>query len=121
MNLKTIATWITLSGYCIGAAAVLVTRPVLAQSTTPLPAQGLQQQDPNNFDFLTESERDSSASLLNLINQIQLLNGRTAAEFDAEQSESLDAAAAKFRSQQLQRIQPQRQPSYPVKNSPAAP
>jgi len=118
--MKTIATWITLGGFCVGAAAALVTRPVLAQAIAPLPAQGLQQQDANNFDFFTETERDSSASLLNLINQIQLLNGRTPAEFDAEQSENLNAAAAKFRSQQLQRIQPQPQPAYPMKNSPAS-
>jgi len=117
--MKTVTAWVALGGFSVGATVLLATRPLLAQTASPLPAQGLNQQDVNNFDFFSRTERDSSASLLNLINQIQLLNGRTAAEFDAEQSENLDAAAAKFRSQQLQRIQPQ--PASPLRNRPATP
>lgn len=112
MNIKAMTAWIVLSGLSV-AAPTLLTRSAFAQTAFPQGLPGSQQQDPTNLDFLSDSERGSGTDLLSLMNQIRLASGQSAADFAAEQSSNLDAAAAEFRVQQLQRIQSQRQTNSP--------
>ncbi len=104
MKTKLATAWITASWVGI---VVLSIQPAIAQiapsgsSTTPSGAlQGLPQDERDVF--------PNSSSILDLLNRIQSPN--TGGPPDAA---SLDDAAAKFRAQQLQRLQGQQQPLSP--------
>lgn len=98
--------WIILSGLSI-AAPTLLTSSAFAQTAFPQALPGSQEQDPTNLDFLSDPEQGNGTDFLSLMNRIRLAGGQSQAEFAAEQSNNLDAAAAEFRARQLQQIQGQ--------------
>ncbi len=103
--MKVITSRITLIGAIAGTVALLAPGPAAAQ-ITPQSSPSIGGQDnSSDLDFLDKPEGGSSASLLNLVNQFQMLQNYNPQEFAAEQSKNLDAAAAQFRAQQLQQIQ----------------
>jgi hypothetical protein len=76
----------------------------LQPSSSQQPLQIFRQEDPNDPSNLF-TNRASTTSLLNLINQLQLLNGRTSSEFAAEQDENFNAAVEAFRQKQQRELQ----------------
>lgn len=104
----------------IGAASLLIPQSAWAQSSTDVnPLQDFQNNDQNNDPFSSRNE-DSMNSVFDLIHRAQLGTNRDAAEFNAEKTQSLDAAAAEFRKRQQQRIQSPN-PVQPVTNTIPAP
>lgn len=104
----------------IGAASLLLPQSAWAQSSTDVnPLQDFQGDDQNNDPFSSRSE-DSMNSVFDLIHRAQLGTNRDAAEFNAEKTQSLDAAAAEFRKRQQQRIQAPNQ-VQPANNTISAP
>lgn len=90
--------------------------PVLAQ-TAPIGSTP----DPNQDIDNVFNNRDSSAgSLYSIINRLQLLNGRSPADFAAEQDENFNSAVSDFRKKQQQQLQaPVTPPTVsPVKPTP---
>jgi len=105
MKMKVITSRITLIGATVGMIALLAPGPATAQ-ITPQSSPSIGGQDnSSDLDFLDKPEGGSSASLLNLMNRVRMLQEYSPQEFTAEQSKNLDAAAAQFRAQQLQQIQ----------------
>jgi hypothetical protein len=114
MKLRTTLTWMLISWMGIGATMFLVTQRTLAQTVTSSPLEDFQQNNPNDLSsVLNNNSGVGGASLMNLINRIQLQGGRSSGEFAAEQQENLNSAAAEFRDKQRQQIQPQVQPIVP--------
>ncbi len=109
MKMQVMTAWIVLGGITMGAT-VLTSGPAVAQIVSPQSLPGSQPQD-QSYDLLSDSNERNGADILNLINQIQLLKGWNPDEFAAEQSGNLDAAAAEFRTRQLEQIQIQPQPN----------
>lgn len=104
----------------IGVASLLLPQSAWAQSSTDVnPLQDFQNNDQNNDPFSSRNE-DSMNSVFDLIHRAQLGTNRDAAEFNAEKTQSLDAAAAEFRKRQQQRIQTPNQ-VQPVNNTISAP
>jgi hypothetical protein len=106
MKIKLVSAWITATW--VGTVVLLSLQPATAQiapsgsSTTPAGSlQGLPQDERDVF--------PNSSSILDLLNRIQSINSGGSAPDAA----SLDDAAAKFRAQQLQRLQGQQQPLSP--------
>ncbi|WP_045055228.1 hypothetical protein [Aliterella atlantica] len=89
----------------IGVFSLLLPQSAWAQSSTDVnPLQDFQNNDQNNDPFSSRNE-DSMNSVFDLIHRAQLGTNRDASEFNAEKTQSLDAAAAEFRKQQQQRLQ----------------
>lgn len=104
----------------IGVASLLLPQSAWAQSSTDVnPLQDFQGDEQNNDPFSSRNE-DSMNSVFDLIHRAQLGTNRDAKEFNAEKTQSLDAAAAEFRKQQQQRIQSPNQ-VQPVSNPISAP
>lgn len=104
----------------IGVASLLLPQSAWAQSSTDVnPLQDFQGDEQNNDPFSSRNE-DSMNSVFDLIHRAQQGVNRDAKEFNAEKTQSLDAAAAEFRKQQQQRIQSPNQ-VQPVSNPISAP
>lgn len=93
----------------LGITTVGLSSPAMAQSAKPL-----QDFNSNNSDLTDVINNPSvgGASLLQLLNRIQLLDGRTGAEFAADQDENINSAVNEFR--QKQRLEIQAQPQVPA-------
>jgi len=99
----------------IGVASLLLPQSAWAQSSTDInPLQDFQGDEQNNDPFSSRND-DSMNSVFDLIHRAQLGTNRDASEFNAEKTQSLDAAAAEFRKRQQQRIQSPNQ-VQPVNN-----
>lgn len=104
------ALWTTI--FCsFGAMAILPVLPAQAQSANDLqtssPQQPLgifNQDDPNDPSNLF-TDRANGSSVLNLINRIQLLNGKSPEQHSEDLNENLTDAAADFRKQQQEQLQ----------------
>ncbi len=104
----------------IGVASLLLPQSAWAQSSTDVnPLQDFQGDDQNNDPFSSRND-DSMNSVFDLIHRAQQGVNRDSKEFNAEKTQSLDAAAAEFRKQQQQRIQSPNQ-VQPVSNPISAP
>jgi hypothetical protein len=102
---------LTLSICSVGYGVVLWSeaRPSWAQTSsgsenTIQPLKDFQLEDPNDPANVF-SNRGGSGSLLNLLNQLQQLNGRTPGEFAEEQSASFDSAVEAYRQKQQEQLQ----------------
>lgn len=95
--------WKTCLGLSI--ATVWFATPVLAQSAKPL--QDLNSNNSNDLTDVINNPSVGGASLLQLLNQIQLMDGRTPAEFAADQEENINSAVSEFRQKQRQEFQAQ--------------
>jgi hypothetical protein len=93
-------------GFCFGAGLVLVALPSMAQTTTN-PIQDLLRQDnPNDIgSILNGNTGTGAASIMNLMNRISNMDGRSPDELSADQKENLNNAAEAFRRQQQQRLE----------------
>lgn len=98
----------TLTSICVFTLGIgfvsLLAPATLAQSLNSSPFQD-QPADLNTL--LNGNSGTGGASLLNLLNQIRLLDGRNPAEVAAEQQENLNNAAEAFRRKQQQQLQEQ--------------
>ncbi|MGF1603607.1 MAG: hypothetical protein ACFCU8_16605 [Thermosynechococcaceae cyanobacterium] len=56
--------------------------------------------DPNNLNNVFSPDRASGTSLLNLLNRIQQVNGRSSQEFANDQNENFNDAVEEFRKKQ---------------------
>lgn len=102
--MKAITARLTLIGASVGIIALLAPGPATAQ-ILPQSSPGIGQNNSTDLDFLDKPDGASSSSLLNLVNRVRMLQNYNAEQFTAEQSGSLDVAAAQFRARQLQQIQ----------------
>jgi hypothetical protein len=90
--------------------------PASAQTGTPQPLEDFQTQ--NKTDPFSSRGNGQADGIFDLIHRAIQGPSRSLDEFNSEQKESLDTAAADFRAQQRQRIQNQQSPVPP--SSPAA-
>lgn len=112
MSMKAITALIL--GWVSVGATLLVTQPALAQLGSERSSSVFPQNNATDLDFLTTPGGNGGSSMLSLINRLRSLDGRNLQQFSADQAEGLDAAAAKFRAEQLQQLQqqtPLRKPS----------
>lgn len=87
-----------------GSLACLGSWPVMAQSSpTNDPLQDLQIEDPNDPNQVF-TNRGGTGSLLNLLNRLQQVNGRSNSEFAEDQAESFNSAVDAFRKKQQQQL-----------------
>lgn len=94
----------------IGLVSLLLPQPSWAQQANDVAP--LQDFDPEgNSDPFSRTDQGDSLGVFDLIHRARLGNNRSLDEYSTEQNESLDAAAAKFRQMQQQRIQGQQQVS----------
>lgn len=99
----------------IGITSLLLPQLVRAQSSNDVnPLQDFQNQDRTSDPFSSRND-DSMNSVFDLIHRAQLGSNRDAGEFNAEKTQSLDAAAAEFKKRQQERIQSPN-PVQPVNN-----
>lgn len=97
-------TW-TSACVCSGIIVTLVcgAAPLRAQYTNPLvgtdPAGG------NDLNDIWNNRDASSSSLYTLINRLQLLNGRSMSDFNADQDENFNSALKDFRQKQQEQLQ----------------
>ncbi|MGL5922955.1 hypothetical protein [Chroococcidiopsis sp.] len=92
-------------------ATLLLPQLTWAQATTDAePLRDLNQEQ-NRDPFSRGDTGDAMSGLMDIMHRAQMGNIRSAGDFATEQNQSLDDAAAKFRQQQLQRIQ--QNPSQP--------
>lgn len=117
MKINQSAPWKQISWLGLGAAILLVVQPAFCRSAAAQTAEDLQQSNQDLSDFANGSEDAGGASLLNLINQLQLLNGRSSGEFAQDQDESFNSAIQEFHNKQ--RLQLESQTPRPV--TPAQP
>ncbi|WP_299413287.1 hypothetical protein [Acaryochloris sp. IP29b_bin.148] len=95
--------------------ACLGSSPVTAQSSqTSDPLQDLKLEDPNDPNQVF-TNRGGPGSLLNLLNRLQQVNGRSNSEFAEDQSADFDSAVDAFRKKQQQQLD---SPSTPATNQP---
>lgn len=98
------------------SVSLLLPQPSWAQQANDVAP--LQDFDPqgNDDDPFSRTDQGDSLGIFDLIHRARLNNNRDPGEYSTEQNESLDAAAAKFREMQRQRIQgqPQGSPIAPV-------
>ena len=107
----------------IGAVALLLPQPGWAQTTSDVNSSqnitSLEGNDPfsgESNDPFSGTNDGNSFGMFDLIHRAQQGNIRGQDEFSAEQNESLDAASARFRAEQIRKIQQQQQaaPANPV-------
>lgn len=106
MKIKLTTAWI--ASTWVGVMALLSLQPATAQVA---PSESLTNRS-GSLQGLPQDDRDvfpNSSSLLDLINRVQSIGS----ESTLPDAASLDDAAAKFRTQQLQRLQGQQQPLAP--------
>jgi hypothetical protein len=102
----------------IGLALVSLTAPVMAQ-TTSNPIQDLQNGNTNDLNnVLNGNSGTGAASIMNLMNRLQQMDGRSYEETSADQRENLNNAADTFRQRQQQRLQA---PVAPIQPQPLTP
>jgi hypothetical protein len=103
---------------CIACGAIALfaagAAPLRADTANPFPKTEANS-DPEISNPFSSSGQDSSSSLYGLINRLQLLNGRSSADFAAEQNEGFQSAVDEFRQKQQQKIQT---PSTPAVQQP---
>lgn len=111
MRLQTMLWTTVLCG--LGTMVTLSATAVRSQSANDLqttapqrPLELFNQEDPNDPANLF-SDRANGSSVLNLINRIQLLNGKSPQQHAEDLDENLNDAAADFRKKQLQQIEQQ--------------
>jgi hypothetical protein len=104
---------------CIACSAISIfmmgSAPLLAQTANPFP-QNDTSSDQETGNPFSNAGQDSASSLYGLINRLQLLNGRSSADFAAEQNEGFQSAVDEFRQKQQQKTQ---SPSTPAVQQPA--
>ena len=103
--------WVALNLLIGLGMASLIARPSIAQVTNVDPFKDTQSKDGLSDIFSNRSD-GSSTSVLNLIQRLTT-GGTNAADFQAQQQQNLDDAAAQFREQQRQRIQGQQPQATP--------
>jgi hypothetical protein len=102
----------------IGLVLVGLTAPVMAQ-TTSNPITDLQNGNTNDLNnVLNGNSGTGAASIMNLMNRLQQMDGRSYEEVSADQRENLNNAADAFRQRQQQRLQA---PAAPIQPQPIAP
>jgi len=107
--------WIVAGTTLLLGTQVLMSQPVTAQT-----AQDLEQANQDFNDVFSGGEGNGSGSLLNLLNRMQLLNGRSPGEFAAEQNESLNSEFERFRQEQQEKLgAPGTTPAAPAAPQPA--
>lgn len=94
----------------IGVVSLLLPQPSWAQASDVNPLQDFESQE-NSSDPFSGSNEAGSFGVFDLIHRANLGNTRSLNDYSAEQNENLDAAAAQFRTIQLQRIRGQGQAS----------
>lgn len=93
-----------------------ISHTALAQITTPQSIQDLQ--NPERSDPFSNRGGSQNNGFLDLIHRAVLGPSRSLDEFNSEQRESLDSAAAEFRAKQKERLQTQ-PPAGPTNPTPA--
>jgi len=112
---QTPVSWIVLGTTLFLGTQVLMSQPGTAQS-----AQDLEQANQDFNDVFSGGEGNGSGSFPNLLNRIQLLNGRSPGEFAAEQNESLNSEFERFRQEQQKKLgTPGTTPAAPAAPQPA--
>ncbi len=97
--------WVALN-FVVGLGMVsLIAQPSIAQVTSVDPFSDTQSKDGLSDIFSNRSD-GSSTSVLNLIQRLST-GGTNPADFQAQQQQNINDAAAQFRAQQRQRIQGQ--------------
>lgn len=82
------------------------------------PQQIFEQDNPNDGSELF-TDRATGSSLINLLNRLQQVNGRSSSDFAEEQTESFDNAVDAFRQQQQKKIgEPEATPEIPQSTEP---
>lgn len=107
MKIKQSTPWKQISWLGLGVAILLVVPSTLCRSAAAQTAQDLQQSNQDLSDFANGTNDTGGSSLLNLLNQIQLLNGRTSGEFAQDQDENFDAAIQEFHNKRRQQLESQ--------------
>jgi hypothetical protein len=95
------------SGYVLVAITlgVLSATPSLAQ-TVSNPIQDLQNGNSNDVgNILNGNTGTGAGSIMNLMNRLQTMDGRSVDEYSADQRENINNAAEAFRQRQQQRIE----------------
>ena len=104
-------------GTVVGISVISLLLPQItwAQATRVNPLEDFENQENSNDPFSSGKEQDS-LGVFDLIHRATLGNNRSLQDFSAEQNESLDAASARFRAEQIRKIQQQQQaaPANPV-------
>ncbi len=114
MNIKTSKSgnWmIRIAASAIASCALFTPQATFAQASglnnSPQPLQDFQTQD-NTDPF---SGRSSGSGIFDLIHRSRLGNGRSMEEFNTEQRQNLNDAAAEFRNKQRQILEKQAAPA----------
>lgn len=103
------ASWIVITTALFVIPQVGGGKPAIAQT-----AQDLQQADQSLNNVFSGADGTGGSSIFNLLNRIQLLNGRSPGEFAAEQTKNLNSEFAEFRKkQQLKLDSPEIVPTAP--------
>lgn len=100
----------------IGVVSLILPQPSWAQVDRVNPLQDFDIQENRNDPFSSGGKEPDGFGIYDLIHRANLGSNRSPQDFSVEQNESLDAAAAEFRTRQRQRIQGQQQiiPANPV-------
>lgn len=123
MSAKSLTRFVLGTVAGISAVALLLPQPGWAQTTSDVNSSqninSLEGNDPfsgENNDPFSGTNDGNSFGMFDLIHRAQQGNIRGQDEFSAEQNETLDAASARFRAEQIRKIQQQQQatPANPV-------
>ena len=110
MTFKLATLTLSICSLTVGAVALVGEHPTRAQSvptstTTIQPLQDFQSEDPNDINNVFSERGNGAGSLLNLLNRLQQLNGRSPGEFAEDQSASFDSAVDAYRQKQQEQLQ----------------
>lgn len=115
-SIQTPVRWIVTGTMLLLGTQVLISQPGTAQT-----AQDLEQANQDLNDAFSGGDGSGGGSLLNLLNRMQLMNGRSPGEFAAEQNENLNSEFERFRQQQQQKLgAPGTTPAAPAAPRPAS-
>ncbi len=104
---------ILLCSFSLGTIGKAVAQNSINIQSPQQPQQIFQQDNPNDGSELF-TDRATGSSLINLLNRLQQVNGRSPSDFAEEQTESFDNAVDAFRQQQQQKIgEPEATPETP--------
>lgn len=106
-------------GACLGASFVFISLPSVAQ-TVNNPIQDLLRPDnPNDINNLLNGNGGTGAgSIMNLMNRLSNMDGRSPDELSADQRENINNAADAFRRIQQQRLEAAPAPNQPTPSKP---
>ncbi len=93
----------------ISLASLVVPQAGLADTANPV--QDLNQQNSTSSDPFSSTNNGNSFGVLDLIHRVNLSNQTNAEEFNAQQNQNLNDAAAAFRARQVQLLNKNQRPN----------